>query len=616
MRRFVVIGLLAALVWTLALPAFAAPSRSNDGHSSAQDLRRAVELYEAGQREEALSRFRGFVVRHSASPLLPEAYLYLARIFRDSGHYHEALLYIDRIPSERKGKEARLIEGASLIGAAQTTRGVEILQGLEGADLARADHRLRFSALAEGNIQMQRHLPALFFIHRALTVSGPREAEDLLQRGHLLLRDRLDDSELAEAAFMFAGAPLGQDALLQQALRAFARGDRHAAQTLARRVVQSPVPFPYRRDALLLFERLTGQGTPERTVAVMLPLSGRYGAFGTLVRRGMELALQVHSDSAVQFEFVDIEADPERSARAVSDASIKPSVLAMVGPLTGGSAVSAAAQAQRERVPLLSLSQRSGIPETGDYVFRFSLTASEQIRALVRYAVEERGITTFAMLVPENRLGEEMAELFVREVQKRGAVIVARQSYPEVATDFKAQVRRLMGRSPEQPDPPLAERTPPPFEALFIPDFSDRISLVAPQVAFYGITGVQLLGINGWNSPELTRLAGSFVEGAVFVDGFFKGSLNPVVREFVHLYKQKYGEEPTVLESQGFDAANILLTLLSNPAVRTREDVRQALARLQGFPSISGPTSFDEHGEALRELFMLQIRRGAIEQIN
>lgn len=615
MRRFVVFGLVVALVTGLVLPVVASP-RGETGPSSAQDLRRAIELYEAGQREEALSRFRGFIVRHSTSPLLPEAYLYLARIFRDVGRYDEALLYIARISPERKGNEARLIEGASLVGSGQPARGVEILQGLEGAPLSSADRRLRFTALAEGNAELEQYMPALFFIHRALSLAGPRESEALLQQAHILLRDRLDEGELSEAAFMFAGTALGQDARLQQALRAFARGDRATAQALAQQIVQSPIPFPYRRDALHLFERLTAGAAPERTIAVMLPLSGRYGAFGSLVRRGMELALQLHSDSGVRFEFIDIDADPQRSARAVSDAKAHPSILAMVGPLTGGAGLSAAVQAQQEKIPLLSLSQRNGIPETGEYVFRFSLTPEAQIRTLVRHAVEEKGIFSFAMLVPENRLGQEMAELFTREVERLGGVIAARQGYPETATDFRVQVRRLAGRAPDEPEPPLEERTPPPFEALFIPDFSDRIALIAPQVAFYGITGVQLLGINGWNSPDLTRMAGSFVEGAIFVDGFFKGSHHPVVREFVHLYEQKYAEEPTVLESQGFDAANILLTLLSDPSVRTREDVRRALVHLQEFQSLGGPTSFDERGEALRTLFLLQIRKGAIQQIN
>ena len=618
MRFWVIVGLILGIAGFAPGGVCAAEARNGRADSSALTLQRGVELYDAGQTAEALARLRGFVVRHGDSPLLPEAYLYLARIFRDSGQYREALLYIERIPPGRRGNEVRLVEGAALVGAGEVDRGVAILQELEGVDLSTADRRLRFDALAEGQLRLGRPLAALFFIHRALTVTGPRETEELLQRAHTLLRDRLSEGELSEAAFMFGGTPIGEDARLQQALRAFARGDGETARRLAQGVVQSPVPFPYRRDAVLLLERLTGSGYLERAVGVVLPLTGRYGTFGTLVRRGMELAQQIHHDNPVRFVFIDSDADPDRSAQAVSELTREQRVMAIAGPLTGGAAAAAATRAQQEKIPLLSLSQRDGIPQAGDHVFRLSLTSRAQVAALVQHAMEEKGLRQFAVLAPENRQGQEMTEIFVEEVKKRGGRVTATQSYAENATDFKPQLFALQGLRADAPSRPAQgeeKRAPLSFQALFIPDYADRIVLIAPQVAFYGIRDIQLLGINGWNSPELLRQAGDHVEGAIFVDGFFRNSFDPVVREFVRMYQDQYGEEPSILEAQGFDAANILLSLLSSSAVRNREELRQGLLRLNGFQGATGATSFDSQGEALKELFVLQVQKGEIVQI-
>lgn len=161
------------------------------------------------------------------------------------------------------------------------------------------------------------------------------------------------------------------------------------------------------------------------------------------------------------------------------------------------------------------------------------------------------------------------------------------------------------------PDPPPFE-----FEALFIPDFADRISVIAPQLAYYGIEDVPLLGINGWNSPELLRTVGSFVEGAVFVDGFFAYSPYPFVKEFVDRYYAKYGEIPTFLQAQGYDATGILLTLLDNPEIRTRDDLRLALSQMQTYAGVTGATTFNRIGEAQKVLYLLQVRKGNIEQLN
>ena len=132
---------------------------------------------------------------------------------------------------------------------------------------------------------------------------------------------------------------------------------------------------------------------------------------------------------------------------------------------------------------------------------------------------------------------------------------------PDASDEEEAPVDSEVWRYGEE------EKTPPPFEALFVPDYSDRISLIAPQIAFYGLEDIQLLGTNGWNDAELPRLARQFVEGAVFTDSFFLHSSYPFVQEFVEDYFNRFGEEPTILEAQGYDIAGIMLTLLNDPGI-------------------------------------------------
>jgi ABC-type branched-subunit amino acid transport system substrate-binding protein len=476
-------------------------------------------------------------------------------------------------------------------------------------------------ALAEAKAAAGEPLQALVIIQQALAAAGDSRADELLARAHGLLQNRLDDSQLAEAAFMFRGSALGQDALLQQAVRAAARGESVVALRLAENLVQGGLPFPYRPEAVRLWEQLSGQSWLPRAVGVLLPLSGRFATFGELVRRGMDLALEMHQEGGktpVRLLYRDTGADAAQSVQAVIELAEGERVLAIIGPLTGSDAQAAATQAQQLAIPLLALAQREGLPETGDHIFRESLTSRQQVKALVRYAMEERQLTSFAILSPENRLGREMVELFAREVADRGGRVVARQSYAENATDFRRPIKLLKGENPQAPEPAEAasQARPLPFEALFIPDDTDRIALIAPQLAFYGIERLPLLGTNGWNSSDLVRLAGRFVEGAVFVDGFYRYSPYPFVQEFVNRYFEKYGEEPSILEAKGYDAAGILLTLLDRPDIRTRAELRLALAQLRDYPGVTGATSFTPQGESEKVLFLLQVQNGNIVQIN
>ena len=45
--------------------------------------------------------------------------------------------------------------------------------------------------------------------------------------------------------------------------------------------------------------------------------------------------------------------------------------------------------------------------------------------------------------------------------------------------------------------------------------------LIAPQVPFYNMRGIKLLGGRGWNNQNLIKYGEKYVEGAYFVDGFF-----------------------------------------------------------------------------------------------
>ncbi len=219
-----------------------------------------------------------------------------------------------------------------------------------------------------------------------------------------------------------------------------------------------------------------------------------------------------------------------------------------------------------------------------------------------------------------------MADQFTAALTRCGGQVLAREAYPPEATDFRRQIRLLMGKDPDARDEEpskdpledlfLPEPPPLPFQALFIPDYADKVGLIAPQLPYYGLEGLPLFGINGWDSPELVHAAGPYVEGAVFVDGFFVHSPYPFVRDFVDRYFARYGEEPTILGAQGYDVAGILLGILDDPAVASRDDVRLGLQQLRNYPGVTGATSFDQEGEAEKVLFLLQVQNGNIVQIN
>lgn len=511
--------------------------------------------------------------------------------------------------------------------SADARQAVERLLAVDTRAWPLAERQEHDLSLAEEFLVLDAPQRALYFYHRAFLTEGRETPREVLARIYTLLSDRLDDAALGEAAFMYAEQPTGYLALLHLGWRALAAGQKDLARQWANAVMAAPAGFAYRDEALTLLSRLADTGRLQRAVGVLLPLSGRYAAFGEQVRRGMELAQEVLRPAMpVRFIYRDTTGEESLAAQQVAELANGEQVMAIAGPLVGNAAAGAARRANQERIPLLTLSQRDGLAASSLYVFRNSLTSQLQVRGLVDYAIGERGLTRFGILSPQTRQGELFADLFRAEVQRRGGVIVAAQSYPAEQTDFRYQVRLLQGRDPGKPDDEEDEvaadrgddaiKEPPPFQALFLPEYAERVGLIAPQLVFYGLEGLQLLGTNGWNDDELPRVARQFVEGAVFTEGFYKHSPYPHVQHFVERYFERFGEEPAILEAQGYDIATILLTLLDRRDVLTREDVRRALAQMPAFAGVSGTTRFDALGEADKALFLLQIQNGSIVQIH
>jgi ABC-type branched-subunit amino acid transport system substrate-binding protein len=633
MKRIVCLVLLCVL--SSAFLAIKPGSAVAEDAASAAEFKRGQQLYQSGQQQRALTVLHSFVQRYPDHPRSPQAYTLIGKIFTAQKSYPDALLYLERIPTALRSPEAQLLQGYCLVQTGAYAAGQAQLKPLLEYSFSPADANLLLLALADSAMNLQQPLEALVFLQRALPlVDNPAL---LLERAHRLLQNRLTDVELEEAAFMWQGTAIGQDARLQQARRALGQQQSEQARQLLQLVLASPVTFPYWQEAEMLIQRTARDSWFSRdSIGVLLPLSGRFASYGELVKKGLELAVAEHNQTRlpVRLIFRDTAVEGVSVSQLVSSLTDDDKVMAIIGPLLGAKAEDAVARAQLEMVPLLTLSQRNGLPQRGDFIFRDSLTARQQVQTLARYAADTQHIS-YSVLYPENRLGQEMSQLFVDEVRQLGGEIVDIVSYPEDITDFRQQIQTLLWEDyvvepPPKPIDPEAEVTETdadaeeeldleyplaPFHALFIPDYADRVSMLAPQLMFYGLKDVTLLGINGWNDVELVERAGRFLGQAVFVDGFFIASKHPEVQRFVELYRQAYEEEPTILSGQAFDVANMLLQVMDNPRVVNRDDLRQELAGLRGFRGVAGTVGFDALGEAIKQPYLLQVKRRQIVEI-
>jgi ABC-type branched-subunit amino acid transport system substrate-binding protein len=585
------------------------------------ELRTSRELYETGRYNEALLWLQPL----DGEPVLTQndaaGVLLQARIQEKRGAADAAQSRLETIPINLRTPEYDLLLSSLLIKNGQVAQAAHILQPLLQQSLPISQLRDVYQDLATATTEIRQPLLALFYLQQLLPLS--LQQASVLQQAHLLMQNQMSDADLEEAAFLWHKTEIGQDALLQLARRALARQRYGQARNYAARILAAQTPFPYWYEATQLLNIDAPLKRVNRDkIGVMLPLSGRYAAYGEQLKKGLDLALMEYNSHAAQKMILTYEdtASGEDPAATVERLVEEKQVLGIIGPLLKTNAQKAAYQAQASFIPMLSLSQAEGIPETGDYIFRDSLTPRHQVKALVAFAMAH-GKTRFSIMSPDTLLGQTMSDLFVREVLASGGEIIDFVSYDNDQTDFKQQTHSLLRMTEkmltalENDDPDAEEYPEPPCDVVFIPDYADKVILLAPQLYFYGLKNTTLLGINGWNSSELAQKAGRYLSDAVFVDAYFSDAKRPEMQRFVESYREIYQQEPDVLAAQAFDAAMLMLQASADPALVSRTDLLRRLHAIVNFQGVTGTSGFGENGESDKQLYLLSFKRGKIVEI-
>jgi ABC-type branched-subunit amino acid transport system substrate-binding protein len=316
----------------------------------------------------------------------------------------------------------------------------------------------------------------------------------------------------------------------------------------------------------------------------------------------------------------DSQGMPEKIKAAIASLANDKHVMAIISITETAEALDAAREANKWKVPLILITSKEGVTSAGEYVFQHFLTPTQQIRALVRYSLDDLNCAIFSILYPKDDYGEEMVKIFRNEVTSAGGKVEKAIPYGVKQTDFANEISKLAGHVIKAPSKTKTDKNddqepaPVDFEALFIPDSYSRVKMIVSQLNFYNVKGFNLLGTSLWNSPGLLKNGAEYLEGAVFTDSFSKDGFYPETNNFVDDYRAAYKREPENIEALAFDTAGIIFTILGNQDVKTRQDFAANLIKLGIYNGATGSIYFDSDRVSQKTAFILRIKDGKLEQ--
>jgi ABC-type branched-subunit amino acid transport system substrate-binding protein/TolA-binding protein len=607
---------------------------------------RAEDLFGAGSYDEALALYDEYLRLYEKAPLAAAALMKIGYIQAVNGDFEASRAAYRRIGSEYPASsfvQDALVEELSTYY--QQGRYGDVIQ-LAPAALQRIDSNLHFfrtyALIGDTYLALGAPIDAIDYYARAQEYASELEQEPIKAK----LKEAIAQLDTADIRILVdhPDESLPMDYLLYQLGLNYALAEKYDEALTILAEFNNRYPASENRNlvASLIDEIKKNAVFNRNTIGVLLPLSGSYEAFGQRALKGIELALGRFSSQSdnppINIIVKDTEADPDKTVRAMEELN-QNQVAAILGPIVNSEI--AAREAQKMGIPIITLTQKDNIPEIGDKVFRNFITPKMQVQAIASFAVETLGLYRFAILYPDETYGITFMNLFWDELIELGGKVVGVEAYQPQSTDFTDPIKKLIGlyydvpedlksengltgsrdegdasRSSDDPTRAAADekaqaQEPQPivdFDAIFIPDSPGKAGLIVPQLAYFDIKDVYLLGTNLWHSDSLIKIADQYVQGAIMPDGYFGESDSPIVQEFVKAFEETYQEKPDYIEAVVYDSAMILFQAVSRSHIRYRNDIRDELLGLDNFPGVTGITRFDENGEAQKKMYLLRIK--------
>ncbi len=335
-------------------------------------------------------------------------------------------------------------------------------------------------------------------------------------------------------------------------------------------------------------------------VGVIAPLSGDVKTFGESVKNGVDLAVSELKDGKVgnfKIEVIpgDDRNDPKEATNLATKLITEDKVSAIIGAVTSKCSIPVSQLAQQYKVVMISptsTAEKVTLDENGkrkDYVFRVCFIDPFQGTVAAKFALNDLQAKTAAVLYDQgNDYTVGLSEVFKKDFEAGGGKIVASESYTNQDTDFSAILSKI---APKNPD------------VLYLPDYYQKVSLIAKQARDKGIKAV-FLGGDGWDSPSIDQAA---MNGGYFTNHYSVEDPRPQVQDWVKKYQAKYGKRPDSFATLGYEAAQVLFKAIETTNSGDPTKLRDAIQNMS-IEAVTAKISFDKNGNPVKPLAIIQYK--------
>lgn len=314
-------------------------------------------------------------------------------------------------------------------------------------------------------------------------------------------------------------------------------------------------------------------------IGVLMPMTGENSTFAIPIRRGMELAISKCDPQKYKFYFADSKNDPRIALTCVQNFISVKHIKYIVGDFSSGTTLAIEPFTTQNNVFLLSPGAQS--PKLSNISPLFARNYPSTLEESLSVANLVSGLSNkdrIAVLYANDEYGSALSKLFCDYLTKKNREINYVESFANDQVDFRAILAKLVSNN---------------ITLVYLAGNPKAMGLFMRQYGEYGIS-LKIVSNIAFLEKACLDVAKEAAYGVVVPVTYYNPDAPEYqsVREFATLYKETFGEMPTIAEAVGFDAINILLYGLECAKEKTPYGVGDVIRNLKGYQGATGVLNF------------------------
>jgi len=337
-------------------------------------------------------------------------------------------------------------------------------------------------------------------------------------------------------------------------------------------------------------------------VGAILPLTGDAAAYGTSMRRGMELALtevNPQRPHPLGLLFEDSQADPKLAVSAYRKLKDRHGVMLILGPFTSGETLAVAPQAERDRVVVISTGASSpAVSEAGDFIFRIVSSDLYDADVVARFLRDRLKARRIAVVYINNAYGAGVYAAFEKRLLQLEGEVILSEGYSETEGDFRTIATKVVSAAPD---------------AVFLVGHQEmgRFLRQAQEVGMRA----DIMSTGLFEDPTILETAGRAAEGVYYsYPTFDLSGDDPVLRRFAQSFEERFDSSPDNIAALGYDAVKIADRVTAVRPVSSN-DIKTTLYKIDQFHGATGIMRFDERGDVVKTFGVKRVQDGKFHWI-